>query len=410
MILVTMYLCWVISLLILTSSITFAEPLPKRAVSREENDSRIQRRCPLPTEEEPNPTCHPIHDPPPPPDPTIHSYTINDASMFTKPISVKVTVPDTISVDTYNDVLLTNIQTTLPITLQQLNVDPAQISALVSEGVPLIVEAITAVQNGLSLPDADLKLVRRGFLSRIGRWIKKVVTAIIQTVIAIIEHPECAIFSAITLPGFMVADVAFSQINGSPGNQGVQTTIDEDYFINPLHGSFSHNDRILIYWGAKFLPLMDAVDAITFGKVIYMRADASAVTANIPLLGDLAFRKNTKNLLHEFTHVQQYRDFGYIDPLFGSKYLFDYCVAGYSYKEDIMEKEAYAKQEEVDALLDDDIGTQFFDKWKIRNYANSFGFPSQKTYRDNQGGPNNYYLPFDTGGIPLVCNAARQCT
>lgn len=176
-----MYLCWVTSFLILNSSIAFARlednstPLPERAVRREDIYSRFRRRCPLPIEGEPNPICHPVHDPPPPADPSVHSYTINDPAIFAKPISIKVTVPDTISVDTYNDVLLTNLQTTLPLTLTQLNVDAAQIPALAAEGIPLLVEAITAVQNGISLPDvADSDLVRRGFFSKIGRWVKKV--------------------------------------------------------------------------------------------------------------------------------------------------------------------------------------------------------------------------------------------
>ncbi|KAL8831905.1 MAG: hypothetical protein Q9170_005098 [Blastenia crenularia] len=409
-----MYLRWVTSILILTSSIAFAQPdistpLPKRAVSREDTHSRIRPRCRLPTEEEPDPPCHGPVNPPPPPDPSIHSYTINDPAIYTKPISVQVTVPDTISVDTYNDVLLTNLQTTLPITLKQLNVDAAQISALASEGVPLLVEAITAVQSGLSLPDTASDLVRRGFFSKIGRWIKKVVTAIIQTVIAIIEHQECAMFSALALPGYMIADVAFATINGFPINPGVSTTLDEDYFINPLNGPVSHDDNIRIFYDANFLPGFGAADAATFGKLIYVRGPRSATIANTPLLGDRAFRKNTKTILHEFQHVQQYRDLGYVNPLFGARYLFDYCTAGNNYTENVLEKEAYATQELVDGLLDDNIGTQFFDKWKNNNWAAPFGLPTKRNYTDYQGLPGQYYLPFENGGIPLVCNSARQC-
>lgn len=151
--------------------------------------------------------------------------------------------------------------------------------------------------------------------------------AIIHTIIAVIEHPECAVFSVVTLAGYMVVDVAFAAINGYPfNNQGVSTTLDQDYFIKPLHGTVSHADDIRIFYGANFLPKMDAVKGITFGRLIYVRADSSATTANIPLLGDSAFRKDTKNLLHEFQHVQQYRDVGYINSAFGARYLFDYCT------------------------------------------------------------------------------------
>lgn len=74
-----------------------------------------------------------------------------------------------------------------------------------------------------------------------------------------------------------------------------------------------------------------------------------------------------------------------------------------------LEKEAYTKQEEVDGLLDDYIGTQFFDKWKSNNWATPFGLPKQKNYDSYNSNPGQYNLPFDRGGIPLVCNPAGQC-
>lgn len=154
----------------------------------------------------------------------------------------------------------------------------------------------------------------------------QVVTAIVKTVIAVIQDPQCAIFSALTLPGFMYSEVGFAVINGWPLHKGDSTTPDQDYFISPLHGSVSHDDNIRIFYGAKFGPGFGGAAAVTFGKLIYMRADQSATTANSPLLGDSAFRQKTKTLLHEFTHVQQYRDLGYVGPLFGARYLFDYCT------------------------------------------------------------------------------------
>lgn len=173
-----MHLRLVTSVWILTSSIAFAQantlaPLPEHAAGSRSTFSKFKRRCPLPTEEDPNPPCRPPVEPPEPTDPSIHSYTVNDPGIFHKPISIKINVPDTISVETWNDVL-DNLQTTLPTTLKQFNVDASQIPALASEGIPLLVEAITAVHNGLSLPDTDAALARRGLFSKIGRWIKKV--------------------------------------------------------------------------------------------------------------------------------------------------------------------------------------------------------------------------------------------
>lgn len=175
-----MYLSLITSVLLVTTFIASAQAdissafAERAANSGSTFTSRIKRRCPIPTEEDPNPYCHPPTPPAPPPDPSVHSYTINDPAIYNIPISVKTTVPDTLSVETWNDVLLSNLQTTLPITLKQFNVDAGQIAALASEGLPLLVEAITAVQSGLSLPDADSELARRGLFSKIGNWLKKV--------------------------------------------------------------------------------------------------------------------------------------------------------------------------------------------------------------------------------------------
>lgn len=173
-----MYLRWITTALILSSSAAFAltdtlTSFPEHTARSSSTPSRIKRRCPLPTEDEPNPICHP---PPPAQDPSVHSYTINDPNINKIPINVKITVPDTLSVETWNDTLLANLKTTLPATLKQLYVDPDQISTLAEEGLPYLFEAITTIQSGLSLPDVSSDLVRRGLFSKIGNWIKKVST------------------------------------------------------------------------------------------------------------------------------------------------------------------------------------------------------------------------------------------
>ena len=49
-----------------------------------------------------------------------------------------------------------------------------------------MIEAVMAVQGGASLSDTDFELGRRGFLSKIGRWIENPVNANIKAV------EECA--------------------------------------------------------------------------------------------------------------------------------------------------------------------------------------------------------------------------
>lgn len=106
-------------------------------------------------------------------DPSVYTYSTKDPENDNLPVNFTITVPQTLTVGTWNETLLANLKTNLPGILKQLYVDPKQIPALVEEGLPDIFEALTSLQSGLSLPDVDSDLVRRGLFSKIGRWIKK---------------------------------------------------------------------------------------------------------------------------------------------------------------------------------------------------------------------------------------------
>lgn len=175
-----------------------------------------------------------------------------------------------------------------------------------------------------------------------------------------------------------------------------------------------------------------------------MRANRASNIATTPLAQSSAFRATTKTLLHEFTHIKQYKAVGYIDNLFGVRYLYEYCKvrrklstqhlpnfttlhchrssfpmsaivqahgslqAGFDYNEDVLEKEAFVKQEQVNGLLQDVIGTQFFDYWKRNNWAGPFGPPTRTNYIEYPALPNQYYLPFQNGGLTLVCDPVTK--
>ncbi|KAL8649937.1 MAG: hypothetical protein Q9226_005359 [Calogaya cf. arnoldii] len=292
--------------------------------------------------------------------------------------------------------------------MKQLSVEASQISALTSEGIPLIAEAVLALQTGRSLPDEPSGIARRGLFSKVGKWIKKLVNSIVKAVRDAIKDIECTAFSCITLAGYLFFDVGFLTLNAYKGKA---TTPDQDYFIGPLHGFFSHDDDVQVYYDAIRPAGFRDVAGVTFGSRIYLRTDSSATDANIPLSQDTAFQRKTKLLLHEFTHVGQYKRFGYDHSAFGLVYLNSYCLAGYDYDRIPFEIEAYQKQEQVNKLLQDVIGTQFMDKWKQNNWKSVFGFPTRTSYHDYtaQNLPGQYYLPFQYGGIPLKCNSANVC-
>lgn len=118
--------------------------------------------------------CRPCPPPPSvtPPDPSVKTYTIKDPD-FPRPLSFKIQVPESLTIETWDTTLKSNLEATLPSMLKQLSVDASQISALATEGIPLISEAVLALQTGVSLPDDSSDLARRGIFSKIGKWVKK---------------------------------------------------------------------------------------------------------------------------------------------------------------------------------------------------------------------------------------------
>ena len=90
-----------------------------------------------------------------------------------RPISFQLMVPKTLTVASWEKTLHANLESTLPSILRQLGVEASQVAALASEGVPLVVEAITDIQSGDSTLDIPSDIARRELVSNIGSWIKK---------------------------------------------------------------------------------------------------------------------------------------------------------------------------------------------------------------------------------------------
>ena len=125
------------------------------------------------------------------------------------------------------------------------------------------------------------------------------------------------------IPGFMLLDLLMLVLNA--GN-GQATTADQDFFINPVFGSASHDDDVQVHYNAT--SAFPGFAGITFGNRIYLnrlRQYPWSVTADSPLLRDRSFRWTTRTLLHELTHVMQYRAFNDSHSAFGWAYLKGYC-------------------------------------------------------------------------------------
>ncbi|KAL9014682.1 MAG: hypothetical protein Q9173_000654 [Seirophora scorigena] len=349
-----------------------------RVASSKSLSSKVRRDCPLSTASELNRPC------PPQETPEDHSYTIQDPdNPKSPPIRFKITVPKSLTVATWDKTLLTNLRNTVPSILQQLKVDPKQIPALTSKGIPLLVEALRAVLSGELLSDAPSHLARRDSLSAIREWIDSVTNNMASSARRLITNTGCFIFSALTIPGFLFADRGFLVLNRGDGEP---RTPDQDYFIHPVHDYWLRDhDNVRIYYNANFAPILNIyADGITFGNRIYMKFDRSANSVITPLLGDHLFQARTALLLHEFVHVEQYRDFKDSHPAFGFAYLKGFCQSGFDYMGNELEREAFVKQRWDDKILKDPVGTQFMDKWKLNDWAASLGFPLIERKHDSR--------------------------
>ena len=95
------------------------------------------------------------------------------------------------------------------------------------------------------------------------------------------------------------------------------------------------------------------------------------------------FEYLVQTLIHEFTHVDQYRRKGYDIAAFGYEYLFQWCSNG-GYSAITLEVDAYAQQTKMNGLLLFDSnnrqGNEFFQIWRSRNLGPSLGNPIAQMY------------------------------
>ncbi|KAG8527828.1 uncharacterized protein KY384_006744 [Bacidia gigantensis] len=279
----------------------------------------------------------------------------------------------TAQVKPYAEANLDALQQSLPYLLKQLSINEATIPDLVSQGVPLISQVVTAsiADHFAPAPGTPIPLVRRNLFDDIGNWIQGVVNDIGDAVKQPAVDAGCGLFAASALPGYLAAVAAFSVLNA--GSTPKSTTPDQDFYIQPLHGAVSHPDGIVVYYNANFPPGFENADGVTMGQAIYTRNGPDIEYT------DVNFAATTRLLLHEFTHVKQYQALGYDFNAFGLRYLFDYCTAGFSYEKNDLEAEAYTKQTYMDKLFLSP-GSEFVRLWNTRGVQQQLGFPTAQTY------------------------------
>lgn len=320
--------------------------------------------------------------------------------------TVTVILPPTINdnnTDSFEDIHTQTLMVSLPYLFEQIGVQQEEIPKLVERGIPLFA---AAVKESLC-PTQSGSLARRSIFGDIADLIKDLWKGATVDV-------ACSIFAASALPGYLTfAGLLHAQnIRQIP----IASTPDQDFFIFPLHGPISHNDRISIFYSANLPP---STLGLTIGRNIYVRQ-----SADTRFMENGGFPTATRILLHEFTHSKQYQRVGYSLAAFGTQYLFNFCKvssryfpylrrkpnpmfsqAGFSYSNNVMERDAFMKQELMDSLLFDPIGFQFATIWKKKNLGATLGLPTARSFTllFSSSGFRIFALPMQRGRMTIVC-------
>ncbi|PVF91399.1 hypothetical protein CPB86DRAFT_802848, partial [Serendipita vermifera] len=350
----------------------------------------------------------PLHNYSLPPDISLDRLFTIDTSVLAAPISivggdctaptqslipegsVTVILPPTLDdncTDSLDTIQTKTLNESLPYMLEQLGVKSKCIPDLVNKGVPLFKSAVNNVLNSEIAANETDNLACRGIFDDIVEFFEDVYEGIVGAGEEVIEEigtvvvgATCDVIAAGALPGYHSAAVALRLLNAVKVPHS--TTTDQNFFIHPLHGSV-YKDDIRIYYDSTFPPGFEGRKGVTFGRRIYTRRD------RIVDGSDPDFFPVIRTLLHEFAHVKQYRS------------------AGFSYKDNVMEKDARRQVDTLDKLFDR-RGKEFFRIWRENNLSATLGLPTAKSYRkvaELQRG-TVYSLRLQRGKMYITCRGS----
>jgi hypothetical protein len=217
-------------------------------------------------------------------------------------------------------------QQSLPSLLELFGVDESEISALVEEAIPIFNEALAALFVHQSKNTAQFGAL--DVFPDMVTWVKKVISKAANVVQDNAVSIVCAVFGAALEPGFEAVAILFLMLNVLKTSG--PTVNDQDFYLFPVYGTISHADGIVINYDAAYPPFFESfgsVDAITLHNIIYTKSLASSASYTDP-----QFSAATRILIHEFTHITQYKALGYFGSGFGTKYLYQFCKVSKLYE------------------------------------------------------------------------------
>lgn len=152
-----------------------------------------------------------------------------------------------------------------------------------------------------------------------------------------------------------------------------------------MFANLAHDGPVTIYYRATRPPFFKGTSGTTFNRKIYT---ALAPVTSFSESNHQEFEFLMQTLIHEFTHVDQYRRKGYDIAAFGYEYLFQWCSNG-GYSKITLEVDAYAQQSKMNGLLLFDPlhqqGNEFFQVWRTRNLGPTLGNPIAQMFTTVDG-------------------------
>ena len=177
------------------------------------------------------------------------------------------------------------------------------------------------------------------------------------------------------------------------------TSPEQDFFLYPVWGNLAHDGPVKIYYQATRAPFFKGTSGTTFNRNVFTRLSP---VQSFSESNYLDFEYLVQTLIHEFTHVDQYRRKGYDLTSFGYEYLFQWCSNG-GYSKITLEVDAYATQNKVNQLLLFDYrnphGNEFFQVWRTHNLGPALGNPIAQTFTTVS--PTVRELPFQLGMLQI---------
>ncbi|KAK6500097.1 hypothetical protein TWF481_010454 [Arthrobotrys musiformis] len=299
-------------------------------------------------------------------------YTLDDPSIYRIKIDIRLPARLSPNVDIATGIAAI-LRDNVPEVLRQFNYTPAEMSPVVDKlatGLPDVL--LSALAPNHPVQKRDL-VVRNGFLD-------------------FLAGLGCPLERS--LQAYLGVAAYFEDNNSNPK----RTTSDLDYFLTVLHGSISKDAPVNVYYNANFPGGFQNADGTTIGKNVYLRLSGTGDAAVDPNFVYIA-----RLLQHELQHSEQYRAQNWDLGAFGIRYLYNFCMAGFSYEDNQMEVDAFAA-ESAGAAMRDPVGLRFFRVWRHPDFslAKTLSQPVERQYRPAPGVPGASEMLFVNGVLQTL--------